>query len=77
MKAEQGVHESDLFQTDEAGKFAVRFPSGSKTVLSIQPNGDWETRPDTAVGAWEKCVRVNKNLLKFSPEGFAYFVVVG
>jgi len=37
-----------------AGLFTVRYPTGSQdTVLSVQPNGDLDTRPLGTTGPWE------------------------
>lgn len=35
------------------GKYKYRFPNGSDTILSVQPDGRIETRPFDAVGPWE------------------------
>lgn len=42
------------------GKVAVRWNKALKRVdpssdrvFSLQPNGDWDDRPDTAIAAWE------------------------
>lgn len=38
---------------EKPGLFAARYPPGTDTVMSVQPDGRIETRPITAIGAWE------------------------
>ena len=35
------------------GVFTHPYPRGATTVLSIQPNGEWQVRPAGTAGAWE------------------------
>lgn len=53
----------DLLPGNEAGTVAVRWPKDSDTVLSVQPDGSYQTRPDTAIGAWESAKKVGDKLV--------------
>lgn len=51
--------------------------SGANCVLSCQPDGTWQTRPNGTAGPWEKCKR-SGNILTFTPtSGVAYTLIVG
>lgn len=50
------ISRSDSFEVQD-GKFATFYPKGQNlTVLSIQPDGSFETRLVSAIGAWETWV---------------------
>jgi hypothetical protein len=68
------VRKSDKITLSD-GKVAVRYPKGSDTVLSIQPNGSRETRPLDQIGAWETATDLG-NRLAYEPEGYLWLVVV-
>lgn len=56
------------------GNVAVEWPD-STTVLSVQPNGTFETRPRTAIGAWETAKKVG-NKLVYKPDGKVYVLAL-
>ena len=61
------------------GKYATKYPHDSNpgTVLSVQPNGSIETRPDTAIGPWEEAeLSTDGRELAYTPEGFLYLMIV-
>lgn len=45
-------------------------------VLSLQPNGSIETRPATAIAAWELATRVGPSLLRYDGAGTPRFLFV-
>ena len=51
MSATPAVKRSQFVPGDQPGTFAVKV--GPNAVLSIQKNGDVETRPLASIGAWE------------------------
>jgi hypothetical protein len=63
----------DLIPGQAPGTVAVIWPAGSDTVLSVQPDGRYETRPRTAIGPWESAKKVG-NKLVFQPGGKVYVV---
>lgn len=76
-RAEEGVRREDLIPL-ASGQYAVKWPHGAspETVLSIQPStGEWETRPITAIGAWESA-DLKGSKLRFVAEGHTHYVVV-
>lgn len=52
MNATFVLHRRDLIPLGN-GKFKVRYPAGSNTIMSVQPGGDVQTRPLDQAGAWE------------------------
>jgi hypothetical protein len=48
-------HSGELIPTDDPERVALVWP-GPDTVLSVQPDGCYETRPREAVGAYEKAI---------------------
>ena len=46
-----------------AGQYAVLWPRGSDTVLSVQPDGTYETRPKDFIGPWETAMKVGDKLV--------------
>ena len=53
----------DLLPGNEAGTVAVRWPKDGHTVLSVQPDGSFQTRPDTAIGPWESAKKIGDKLV--------------
>lgn len=51
--------------------------TGPNCVLSCQPDGTWQVRPQGVNGPWERCKR-SGNILTFTPtDGVAYTLIVG
>lgn len=65
----------DLISGNEAGTFAVRWPPESDTVLSVQPDGRYETRPLTSIGPWESAKKIGDKLV-FRVEGRVYVIPI-
>lgn len=57
------------------GDVAVIWPIGSQTVLSVQPDGSFQTRPKTAIGEYE-IARRDGNILIYHPGGNTYAVPI-
>jgi hypothetical protein len=80
MTAEPCIRTSDLLPQDD-GTVAVLWPSGRAahdTVLSIQPDGSWQTRPITAIGPWEKARAIGNKLVFWDiayPQAYAILLV--
>jgi hypothetical protein len=53
----------ELIPGQDPGTFAVVWPLGSDTVLSVQPDGRYETRPRTAIGPWESAKKIGDKLV--------------
>lgn len=65
MHATEAISRADLIPHPFiAHHYAVTYPPGSNTILSIQPDGSSETRPIDAIGPWETC-RIEGNRLVF------------
>ena len=76
VKALPSVYKSSLISLG-GSKYAVRWPRNSDTVLSIQPDGTWETRPETGIGAWESGTLIDGKKLVFEESGeFGWTVYV-
>lgn len=68
------VRKSDLI-SQGGNTYTAKWPSNADTVLSIQPNGDWEVRPAGTAGAWERAELVGDKLV-YSVGGHTYVVLV-
>ena len=63
----------DLIPSPIPGRVAVVWPSGSDTVLSVQPDGSYQKRPKGSIGPWESAVQKGDKLV-FQPDGHIYVV---
>lgn len=68
------VRKEDLISQGD-NKYACWWPHGSDTVLSVQGDGSYETRPNTAIGPWETA-ELKENKLIFTVAGKTYVVIV-
>lgn len=83
---EPPVEESDLMPTatpmlsrsqflevpGRTGFYTCRYPRGADTVLSIQPGGEWDTRPAGTAGPWE-VFRIEGNRAVFPETETAHY----
>ncbi len=53
--------------------YAVVWPAGSNTVLSVQPDGSFQTRPFNAISVWETAT-LEGNVLVYRIEGLTFVV---
>jgi len=70
--------ETGVCNVQPNGQITINVPNGTD-VMSLTPQGQWETRPAGAHGAWE-CFTMNGLLLFISPDGgglylFAFGVI--
>lgn len=58
-------------------RYTVNWPHGATTVLSVQPDGSYQTRPQGTAGAYEVCQKSGDKLV-FSPrsDGTVYVVPI-
>lgn len=56
------------------GSVTVTFPRGASTVLSVQPDGRFETRPAGTSGPFERAILTPQGLV-FSPTSAVAFLV--
>jgi hypothetical protein len=52
------------------GQVTLEYPDG--TVISCQPDGTLQSRPNGTAGAYELC-NINGNLVVYNPVGVPYF----
>ncbi len=55
------------------GGVAIVWPAGSNTVLSVQPDGSYQTRSRSAIGSWETARDLGDKLV-YVPDGHVYVV---
>jgi len=72
--ATKGIGKEDLISVGE-NKYVAHYPYNEDTVLSIQPDGSWQTRPAGTAGSWE-IAELKGDALKYRVAGMTYFVVV-
>lgn len=52
-----------------SSQVAIEWPVGSSTVLSVQPNGSYDTRDKSQIGQYESFSIQGSNLIVNSPAG--------
>ena len=72
MKAEFTVSKAQAIAQDDG---TVTFPHPDGGVVSVQPNGDIETRPDGTAGEYEKAT-IESNKAVFRPQGKPWAILL-
>ena len=60
---------------DRAGLYVIVLGNGE--VLSVQPNGSFQTRPPSTQGSYEVCtLDATVNVVRFNPAGIVFPVAI-
>jgi hypothetical protein len=66
-----------LNHSSNTGHVTVSYPAGTPTVLSVQPDGSIQTRPNGTDGPWEQAIVLSNGNLLYCPLGTTGYVVLG
>ena len=71
------ICQDQLNPSQHDGYVTVTHPAGASTVLSVQPNGEIQTRPAGTDGPWEQAQVLSNGNLLYRPMGMTGYVVLG
>jgi hypothetical protein len=77
MTTEEVVTQEQLNASSNAGRVTVTYPAGTSTVLSVQPDGSIQTRPNGTDGPWEAAIVLPNGNLLYQPLGTVGYIVLG